>query len=74
VQLRAMRRMRARRFCHAAEQGLAVIDPAHESGDENAVGIADTTPTEFTDGHITLRENLVRQFTIRYANLAMCTY
>ncbi len=67
-----MRRMRARRFGNSAEQCLAVIDPEHESGDENAVGIADTTPTEYTDGHIALRERLVKQFAVRYANHAMC--
>ena len=33
---------------------------------ENEAGVADMAPTEHTDGHIVLREKLVKQFEVRY--------
>jgi hypothetical protein len=57
--------MRARLFGKTAEGRAA--DPSHESDEnENVPGIIDTSPTEFTDEHIQLRESLVRQFQVRY--------
>jgi hypothetical protein len=39
-------------------------DPGHEL--ETEAGVADLTPTEVTDEHISLREGLIKQFEIRY--------
>jgi hypothetical protein len=57
--------MRSRHFGKNPEGGAA--DPSHESDEnENVPGIIDTSPTEFTDGHIVLRESLIRHFQVRY--------
>ncbi len=62
--MRAVRRMRARYFGAASTESGASTFPGHEF--ENELGIADQVQPEVTDEHISLREELVQQFSIRY--------
>ena len=63
IEARSKRRMRARHFgtSDAYDNGGA---QGHEP--EAEVGTGDLSYTERTDGHLLLREDLVRQFEIRY--------
>jgi hypothetical protein len=64
--MRSKRRLRQRYVGRAND--AEIVDPVHEveNEHENAAGVLDTTHTETTDGHIALREKLIKQFEVRY--------
>jgi hypothetical protein len=58
--------MRARHFGTSKDYDNGVA-PGHEPDDVRGdVGVGDVSFTERTDGHLYLREDLVKQFEIRY--------
>jgi hypothetical protein len=65
--MRAVRRMRARFFSAVSTDESGAPIPGHElEPTETELGIADQVQPECSDEHITLREGLVKQFSIRF--------
>ena len=64
--MRSLRQMRARRSgtSPAIQDGLEAV--AHKFKNENELLVADQVPVEICDEHIILRENLIKQFSIRW--------
>ena len=64
--MRSLRRMRARRSGTSAaiQDGLEAV--AQEFKNESELLVADQVPVEICDEHIILRENLIKQFSIRW--------